>query len=255
MMKRPEPRRLTVLETTRVTPNMHRVLLGGPGLTGFPPEQDGGYVKLRIPGEKTCVRTYTIRRQTEEALTLDFALHGEGAAAGPATSWALTAAPGDELEVGGPGPAKPLPPGRGPFLLCGDMTALPAISVNLEALSEDAVGRAVIEVQSEDDRQDIAAPSGMAIEWLINPSPGARPEVLDAAVRGAVRAAGGGDGTAYAWAACEFDAMRRLRQYLRAECGLGPDRLYISSYWKRGLIEDEHKVAKRTDAETDVVSA
>lgn len=251
MTKRPDPRRLTVLETARLTPNMHRVLLGGPGLTGFPPKQDGGYVKLRIPGEKTCVRTYTIRRQTEEALTLDFALHGEEAAAGPATAWALTAAPGDDLEVGGPGPAKPLPHGPGPFLLCGDMTALPAISVNLEALRDDAVGRAVIEVQSEDDRQDIAAPSGMTIEWLINRSPGTQPEALDAAVR----AAGAGDDTAYAWAACEFDAMRRLRQYLRAECGLGPDRLYISSYWKRGLIEDEHKVAKRTDAETDAPPA
>jgi NADPH-dependent ferric siderophore reductase len=230
---------------------MHRIMLGGPGLSGFPPGQAGGYVKLRIPGAQTSVRTYTIRRQTETALTLDFALHGERASAGPATAWALAASAGDEMDVGGPGPAKPLPAGAGPFLLCGDMTALPAMSVNLEALPADAFGHAVIEVQSEADRQDIATAPGMTVEWLINPSPGTRPEALEAAVR----AVGTGERTAYAWAACEFDAMRRLRQYLRTERGLGPDRLYISSYWKRGLVEDDHKVAKRTDAETAAVPA
>jgi len=43
--------------------------------------------------------------------------------------------------------------------------------------------------------------------------------------------------------------MQALRAYLRDERGLGPDRLYISSYWKSGLTEEAHKLAKREDAE------
>ena len=42
--------------------------------------------------------------------------------------------------------------------------------------------------------------------------------------------------------------MKLLREYLRAERGLGTDRLYISSYWKQGLVEDDHRDIKRSDA-------
>jgi NADPH-dependent ferric siderophore reductase len=51
--------------------------------------------------------------------------------------------------------------------------------------------------------------------------------------------------------ACEFEAMKLLRQYLRVEQQFGKERLYISSYWKRGLVEDEHKDIKRADAKTN----
>nr|WP_272214140.1 SIP domain-containing protein [Marinicella sp. W31]MDC2876875.1 SIP domain-containing protein [Marinicella sp. W31] len=59
-------------------------------------------------------------------------------------------------------------------------------------------------------------------------------------------------GSVYGWCAAEFETMRRLRTYLRQERGLGPDQLYISSYWKQGLGEDQHRVVKRADAETAV---
>jgi hypothetical protein len=48
--------------------------------------------------------------------------------------------------------------------------------------------------------------------------------------------------------------MRKLRDYLRGQMGLGGDDLYISSYWKHGLIEDEHKEIKRADADAQLVS-
>ena len=61
--------------------------------------------------------------------------------------------------------------------------------------------------------------------------------------------AGWPEGDVYAWAACEFSSMKALRSYLREERGLGADSLYISSYWKSGLTEEDHKLAKREDAE------
>lgn len=227
---------------------MQQVTLGGPGLRGFPADQAGGYIKLLIkqPGllSKPLMRTYTISAQREDAIDVQFALHGQNAA-GPATQWALDAKPDDTIMVGGPGPAKPLPEGFDFYLVAGDMTALPAISVNLAALPEGARGHAVIEIQDEADATPFAAPDGVKIEWIVNPEPGTKPQLLADKLRTAdipsgARIAG--------WAACEFSSMRELRQYLREELGLGPRELYISSYWKHGLDESAHKKVKRQDS-------
>lgn len=245
-MPRPEPRLLTVLEHFRVSPNMHRVTLGGEGLIGFPPDQRGGYVKLRLPvsDDRTCVRTYTIRDQSAETIDVDFALHGSVDQAGPATRWAMNAQNGDTIHVGGPGKAKPLPVGGGPYLLVGDMTSLPAILVNLEALPDDAEGHAIVLVRDANDVQDVRKPRGVSIQWLVDPDLGANPALLADAARDLNSISE----FTYAWVACEFEAMKLLRQLLRVEHDFGKERLYISSYWKRGLVEDDHKQIKRADA-------
>jgi NADPH-dependent ferric siderophore reductase len=227
---------------------MHQVTLGGAGLIDFPSGQAGGYIKLHLssadqPG-KSLIRTYTIRAQRADAIDVQFALHGNQSS-GPATSWALDAQIGDTIVIGGPGPAKPLPHNFDFYLVAGDMTALPAISANLENLSRDAKGVAVIEIQSESDAVAIAAPDGMELRWLVNPSPGGRPELLANELRSAAAQAWG---RIAGWAASEFLAMRELRQLLRDDLGLGPQELYISSYWKLGLDESEHKMVKREDA-------
>lgn len=251
MASRPAPRQMTVLGTRRVSPSMQRVTLGGAGMADYPTGQQGGYVKLMLPpapgSEKPIVRTYTIRHQREKEMDIDFALHGAAQDAGPATKWALAVQGGEAIALGGPGPAKPLPPGFDHYLIAGDMTALPAISVNLEAMPRDATGFAAIEVHRKEDRQTIDAPPGVAIRWLVNPEPGTRPALLV----DALREAGWPQGRVHAWAACEFSAMLLLRSYLREERKLGPDEVYLSSYWKSGLTEEAHKLAKREDAEAD----
>lgn len=251
---RPPPRELTVLGTQSLTPNMLRLTLGGPGMADFPAGQAGGYVKLRLPSPadpaRIVVRTYTIRQQRAvdggTEIDVDFALHSDShGEAGPATSWAQAARAGDIIEAGGPGPAKPLPDDAASYLVVGDMTALPAIGVNLAQLPRHARGIAVIEIASDADRQDLGQPEGVAVQWIVNPAIGHGPQQLAAHVR----ALGwtGGEG-AYAWVACEFSAMQAIRQHLREGIGLPPAQLYISSYWKAGLTEDAHKQAKRDDA-------
>ncbi len=246
---RPAPRTFEVAGSRLVTPNMLRVTLAGPGLETFPADRAGGYVKFTLPtgveGERPVVRTYTIREQRADGLDIDFALHGvANGTAGPATDWAQSVKGGEAVLVGGPGPAKPLPPGSDWYVLAGDMTALPAISVNLEALDKGARGYAVIEIQSEADRQEIVHPPGVEMIWLVNPRPGTAADLLADRVRTLPWA----DGAVYAWAACEFTSMRALRIYLREERALGPDQLYISSYWKLGNTEEMHKQVKREDA-------
>lgn len=248
MNKRPEPKIFEVLSCEQVTPSMRRVSVGGSALETFPAGQEGGYLKLKLSSGKEAakplVRTYTIRRQNTASLDIDFALHGDGGSGGPAVSWALCAKPGDQIEVGGPGPAKPLPPDADWYLVLGDMTALPAIAVCLEALPQDAVGHAVIEVQCEEDKDYLSFPAGIEVHWMINPEPGHHPEKFEQLVRTAKWR----EGKVYAWSATEFETMRRVRRYLREERGLGSTQLYISSYWKQGIAEDQHRAVKRADA-------
>ena len=168
--KRPPPRNLAVIRKAYVTPNMLRVTLGGSELASFPEDSEGGYVKLQpaAPGDsdKPLLRTYTIRSfhpptaDSEAELNIDFVTHeGEG----PAAKWAMDCAPGDIIKVGGPGPRKSLDHTADWFLLVGDMSALPAISVNLERLPEDAFGHVLLEVISPDDRQPLNVPPGMRV--------------------------------------------------------------------------------------------
>tara|TARA_R110000751_G_scaffold4167_3_gene19426 strand:- start:1553 stop:2296 length:744 start_codon:yes stop_codon:yes gene_type:complete len=243
-MKRPEPRLLQVIRSAKITPNMLRITLGGEGMHAFPTEQDGAYIKLMFPpkGEgKGIVRTYTVRHQRDGEMDVDFVLHEDG---GPAATWAEQAQTGDKVLIGGPGPKKLMNPGGDWFLMVGDMTALPAISVNLEQLPNNARGYAVLEVISEADIQPLTAPANIELIWVVNPHPGENSEQLVEQVRTLVWP----EGKPNVWTACEFSSMRALRRYFREERQVDKADLYASSYWKLGSNEDQHKVVKQQDS-------
>ena len=260
-MNKPASRDMTVIRKTQITPNMLRITLGGDGMRTFPEDQESAYVKLMLPiddDEKDRVlrRTYTIRHQrmTDQGreIDIDFVMHsGDHAAAnyvGPGLNWAVNCQPGDIIVIGGLGPKKLVNPAADWFLIVGDMTALPAISVNLEILPDHTSGYAAIEIQSEADMQDLQKPDNITIEWVINPRPGTDDSVLV----DVVTKLPWHEGRPSVWAACEFSAMKKLRDYFCNDRGLGKDDLYISSYWKLGMKEDKHKAIKSEDAKSFV---
>ncbi|MCW2294753.1 NADPH-dependent ferric siderophore reductase [Pseudomonas sp. BIGb0408] len=244
-MPRPAPRTLRVISSTSVTPHMLRITLGGDEIDSFPADQESAYIKLIFPApgsDGTLMRTYTVRHQRAEQFDVDFVLHDD---AGPASQWAKDASPGDSITVGGPGPKKLVDNSADWFLMIGDMTALPALSVNLEQLPTDARGHAIIEVIDERDIQPLQHPAGVELHWLINPHPGEDSQLLVNRVRELAWL----PGRPSIWAACEFSGMRALRQHFREERQVDRKNLYISSYWKLGSSEDQHKLAKREDAD------
>ena len=248
-MPRPAPRELDVIRSRYITPHMLRVTLGGEGLKGFPEEQESAYVKLlfeQAEGQRPLMRTYTIRHQREQEIDIDFVLHDHP---GPAGAWALQAKPGQRIRVGGPGGRKRINPEGDWLLLLGDMTALPAISVNLEQLPEHARGHAIIEIVDEADRQPLSCPPNLKIQWVVNRNP----ESPGAAILETLSALPWEAGSPSVWCACEFSAMRQLREFFRNERPVEPKRRYISSYWKHGLSEDQHKVVKREDEESAAI--
>ncbi|MCB5161897.1 siderophore-interacting protein [Marinomonas algarum] len=242
-MNRPNTRELTVIKSAHVTPHLFRVTLGGENIKSLPAGQESSHIKLIFPQEtqRPIMRTYTIRHQRLDEIDIDFVLHENP---GPASTWAQNVKPNEPILIAGPGPTKKIYTESDWYLLIGDMTALPAISVNLETLPENATGYAIIEVLSEEDIQTIAHPVGMEIKWIINPHPGENAETL----LEQVKALTWYPGTVSVWAACEFSSMKQLRSFFKNDKGVDRDRLYIASYWKLGNNEDQHKAHKRMDS-------
>jgi NADPH-dependent ferric siderophore reductase len=251
MAQKRKARELTVTAASQLTLNMRRLTLHGEDLASFPEDAAGGYFKLVFPGddpEKPVLRTYTVAqyRASSNEIDVDFMLHtsSNGSVAGVAAPWAVQAQVGDKIGIFGPGPATHINTDTDWFLLAADMTALPALVATLKYLPSNAKGYIVIEIIAEGDQQELPAPDGLEVIWVINPEPGSDDSPLNSTIKNLTWL----DGTVAVWAACEFKTMRKNREYFKQERNVEKSHLYISSYWKKGLQEEEHKIAKRDDA-------
>ncbi|MCF7496996.1 siderophore-interacting protein [Vibrio sp. L5-1] len=256
-MSKPSPITLTVTQTSTITPNMQRITLRGEGLSKYPIECAGGYIKLLFSplgttdlsqlndGERPTMRTYTIRQYNpvEKWIEVDFVRHiTTDLQCGFAARWAMNAKVGDSVSVAGPGLIQGLNLESNWFFLVADMTSLPALSAKVKSLPEHATGHAVIQINSAADKQQLEAPKGIKVTWLIE-------DETSESLSQTVRNTGWLEGQVSVWTACEFESMRELRQYFRNEKEVTKENIYISSYWKRGVTEDGHKVLKQQDAQ------
>ncbi|MEM7211172.1 MAG: siderophore-interacting protein [Pseudomonadota bacterium] len=256
-IKQPAPRLLTVAAAWRLTPNMIRVTFSGPELAGFPEGREGGNCKLMIPepdesresfadrlvnGPAPVRRTYTVRSfdAARGELTIDFVAHGDN---GPASRWATHAVPGDFLGFAGPSSPKVTVFEADWYLVAADPSAIPVAAAALEAMPKDAEGIAIFEVPTLEDQQEIDAPRGIEIHWLMHPEP----ERASNAQEALIRSLDWPEGRIQTCIAGESGVIRSLRAFLHQEKRLPRQDTYISGYWKIGLVEDEHQKVKRAE--------
>ncbi|SHE94108.1 siderophore-interacting protein [Streptoalloteichus hindustanus] len=251
---------MRVVRTTEVTPLMRRITVtpvGEDTLPGADHEHLGPNMKVFIPrpGQaepvmphredgrlvwppedvRATVRTYTTRRYDREAseMDIDFVLHGD---AGVASSWAANAKPGDILGVGAPGGLTVREADW--YLLTGDQTALPAISVILEKLPATARGYAFVEIPDAREEQELVRPAGVELVWLHRDgAPAGTGTLLADAARSVEMPT---DESVFAWAGAESAAVLDLRRHWQHERGLDRRRKLAIGYWKRGISETEY---------------
>lgn len=268
MSQRTQPRKavphlLTVINNTLMTPNMRRLTFSGAQLARFPDISTSHYVKLlfdfdgqpittaEMSPDDALMRTYTVRaiNQAEQTMCIDVVMHSKNTDcdehSGPASRWAERAKTGDRIAVAGPGSSKGLAQARDWVLFIGDMTALPAISAYLETLSPDSTGYAVIEVISDKDKQILKKPDGVQIIWI---------EQGSGTLQQHVEMLSWLPGAPAVWIACEFSQMRALRKLMTNHYALPHQQLYVSSYWRKGRSEDQHKIDKQNDANAYALS-
>jgi NADPH-dependent ferric siderophore reductase len=273
-----------VLRTEQVTPHIIRVVLGdaGPG-TGFDTFTPNGftdsYVKVafvkpsvdvgalpqpltldsfnELPVEqRPTVRTYTVRSADTERreLAIDFVVHGDHGVAGP---WAVAAKPGQPAYLMGPSGAYAPDPEADWHLIAGDEAALPAISVALKALSDNAIGKVFIEVAGPEDEVGPEAPPGVGVNWIYR---GGRADLVPEEKAGdhspliaAVKEANWLPGQVQVFIHGEAQTvMHNLRPYIRKERGVEARwAASISGYWRRGRTEETFRQWKRELAQAE----
>lgn len=255
---RPLPKILTVKKSWRLTPNMIRVTFAGPELADFPEGREGSNCKLLIPefdetrehfvnrltdGPTPVRRTYTVRHFNKETkeMSIDFVAHGDN---GPACRWANQAKPGDFLGFMGPSAPKITNFDADWYIVAADPSAIPVAAAALEAMPRDAKGVAIFEVTAAEDEQDIDAPKGIDMHWLVHPDPHVASKTQETFIRNLDWP----EGRIQTCVAGESGVIRTLRAFLNQEKELNRDDTYISGYWKIGLVEDEHQKMKRVNA-------
>lgn len=192
---------LTVVRTERIAPHWMRVTLGGgeidrftfrgydqwfrlflpiggeEGLDRIPAKANGllGYLRfLRIPeGVRPVMRNYTVRAYRAASadrgaeIDVDFVLHGDGDAAGPASGWAERTQPGESVVIIDEGLG--FNPARGAerVVLVADETGAPAVAGICASLPASATGIAIVEAPTAADVLPIDAPAGVEVRWLV----------------------------------------------------------------------------------------
>jgi len=262
------PKTLSVKSAINITPNMRRVTLVGDALKDFPLNAEGAVIKLIFEqaqseelaqSSKPPMRTYTLaqQRQSPHEIDIDFMLHSHKdinldddsnstsntETQGIAVPWALSAKANDQVTFFGPGPVRFINLDAEYFLLAADMTALPALKANLKLLDINAVGKVFIEILSEADKQTLQLPENIELTWIINDTPGSDESPLFHAIQESEWP----NTTVAIWAACEYKTMKKIRHYVKDERGIERSHFYVSSYWKKGDTEEQHKVIRKAD--------
>jgi NADPH-dependent ferric siderophore reductase len=141
-------------------------------------------------------------------------------------------------------------------LLAGDETALPAISVALEALPPNAIGQAFIEIAGPENEIPLTAPDGVGINWIYR---GGRADLISEDRAGdhaplieAVKSAPWLPGQVHAFVHGEAQAvMHNIRPYIRKDREVDAKWASISGYWRRGRTEETFRQWKKELAEAE----
>jgi NADPH-dependent ferric siderophore reductase len=202
------------------------VTFGSDNLADFVSLGFDDHVKFILDGGagEPVRRDYTPRRYDAQSrqLTIEFALHGEGAA----SDWARRAAVGQKAAIGGPRGSMIVPPDLAWHLLVADATGMPAIRRRLEELPS-GTRAIVVALVGDGDRILPDTQAQLDIHWVDDA------DALVAAVRALTVPAGEG----FAWGGGEGSMMRRVRDVLVDEKALPKEAMRISAYWKLGAAD------------------
>jgi NADPH-dependent ferric siderophore reductase len=226
--QRPPRRNVAVHSAAQITPRLRRIVATGE-LEDWDPAGPGAHFKVFVPqagAGEPAMRTYTVRHFKPGALTIDFALHGDG----PASSWAQAAEAGTEFQISGMARSGFVPdPASEWCVFLADHAAVPAVSAILESLPAGLETLVIVELHDPQDALQLESEAELEIRWLTE---AATPcEQLIAAARGLTLP----DGSGEVWVGCEAGRMRQIRAHMLGDLQVGPRSLHTRAYWKQDV--------------------
>jgi NADPH-dependent ferric siderophore reductase len=198
-------------------------------------------VKLQFPrpgapeDERPKVRTYTVREWDAERglLTIDFVVPGEAGIAGP---WGATAAPGDTIQLRGPGGGYAPEPDAVWLLLAGDTAVIPAISASLSRLPSGRPVHVFLQVHGPEEQVELTTAGDLEVHWLHDDG--------DETIATAIAALEFPPGQPQVFLHGEATSVRLARRHLVLDRAVPAARLHASGYWKRTLTDEGWRAAK-----------
>lgn len=251
---------LRVLRRERISPHFARVTLGHGDIELFEPMGYDQWFRLFIPVQggtlervprklttgaylryltisktkRPVLRNYTVRAYRADGpegpeLDVDFVLHGSAAdgTAGPAASWAETCAKGDPVALLDEGIGFNPPPDTSQVFLVADESGLPAVAGILDSLPADAAGRAIVEIPSGGDAQDLRIPSGVRVDWTVRENGGTPGH---AALAAAIESGIPGE-PFFGWTVGEQSLPAAMRRHW-VEAGVPKEHIMFCGYWR-----------------------
>ena len=240
-------RKVKISKITKISENSKIVTFTGDDLNDFPTLKDGGYIKLLF-SEKPLdlnyqfVRPFTIKNFSREKLEFEILFTNLQSSNGLASKWSQKIEINDKILISGPGSNKPLSLSSKWYLFVGDFTALAAISVYLKNLDKKSKGSAIIEIKSKEDKIELEKPDDFEIKWILSSKANNFSQYENK-----LQNLKWISDQPFVWAACEFELMKKLRNFLINDKRILKENIYISSYWKKGLDQEEHKIIKKED--------
>lgn len=217
-------RKVTVSKVERPGDGFARISFTGEDLASFQSQSFDDHIKFifsQAQGE-TILRDYTPSHwdAAQGLLVLEFALHGDGAAA----RWAEHAAVGMNAMIGGPKGSMIIPLQQDWHLLLGDDSALPAIRRRLAELPASAHADVLL-----------LRPASLAAWTVPRQSEWQLQQVSDqTALLAALRNWQVPAGNGFAWCAGEGGLMRQVRSILLEEKSLPREGVRVAAYWRQG---------------------
>lgn len=217
----------TVVDNAAVGGRFRRVRLrvDDPAALAIPAVADaavGVQLPPPTPGATPAERTYSVRRQAGDLITLDVLDHTDG----PGTSWSRRTRAGQRVGLDHANAwYRPGPGSRRQLLVC-DLAGLPALARIIEQLADDVCATAVVEVLDDRDLSYLPTHPGVTVHPCVGTGNGCAPSTLADMAADLLADADG-----YCWFGGEAAQARAVRKHAR-RCGWGIEQTDITGYWR-----------------------
>ena len=241
----------TVTAVTYLAPHFVRIHLVSASLLAEVVLAPTAWLRFWFPdpdgSDQEHQRGYTIVEADPDTgeFAIDVVLHEP---AGPASSWASQAQPGDTIAVttlGSTGFVLPeeLPDG---YLVIGDAASLPAINSILEVLPSELPVELYLEEHTLDDHMlEIRTHPRARVHWV--------PRVDEASLAAGLAARDWSNWSA--WVACESDSLKYVRRRLMNDFGFPKSEIQARAYWCYGRAFGKKRPKDLPEAATAQVPA
>jgi ATP-binding cassette subfamily B protein IrtA len=230
---------LTVVRKQHLAPHFVQIWFTSPTLFNELDMSPTAWIRFWFPdpagSETQFQRGYTIAHHDEITgeFAVNFVLHEP---AGPASTWAKSAQPGDAVAavvLGTHGFEIPENPPAG-YLLIGDSASLPAINSIIEVVPPEIPIELYLEKHSIDDESlPLVDHPRLVTRWVERQGADSLADAIELRDWS----------NWFAWVTPESASLKRLRTKLRDECGFPKAEMHPQAYWVEGKAMGKSRAA------------